>query len=353
MVDITHINDVLPHIEGYEGFIHAVKDGYQVIDYVYIDPEAFDDPVRLECRGLKFDMDGNLIARPLHKFFNIGERGIMVNDIDWSRPHIVMDKRDGTMIHACLLNGEVRLMTRMGLTEHALRCEERHLTHELKDKLLFELKNGWTPIFEWTSFDNQIVLRYDDDQLTLLAIRKNSTGEYVGRNGLAVFSNFYGLPLVEKVQLSVDDVHAATGIEGVVIWFTDNDYFVKVKADEYVTAHRAVSFFDREKHVLELVLNGGVDDLVPVLPKEKADKLLEYERAVNHELTVFSESLLALVGAFRDIPRKEFATDIVPKIAKKELRSAAFRILDGHDALTTIKECVSKHPEILETKWIP
>jgi len=80
---ITHINDVLPAIQGRDEFIIARKDGYQVVNYAVAFEDTFPpvmtggDPtiqtlddvydevaaVRRECRGLIFDDEGNLISR--------------------------------------------------------------------------------------------------------------------------------------------------------------------------------------------------------------------------------------------------------------------------------------------------
>lgn len=351
MTIITHINDVLPSIDGVDGFIHAIKEGYQVIDYVFMDRELFNDPVRLECRGLKFDMHGNLIARPFHKFFNIGEQ-VQYSDIDWSKPHVVMDKLDGTMIHTCLVNGEVRFMTRMGITDHSLRCEEKHLTDELKSLLEDCLMQDTTPIFEWTSPENQIVIPYKNDTLSLLALRDTTTGEYYSRQGLKVVSETFGVPLVKELPKprSLDDIYSASGIEGVVIWFTDDDFFVKVKSDEYVQAHRAVSFFEREKHILPMVLDGQTDDILPVLDKDRADKLREYEHEVLYEVSLISQKVRKIVDQNNHLSRKEFALDIVSKTDPR-LKGVYFRVLDGNDPLTVVKEYVIRNPELLEVRW--
>ena len=118
-------------VEGRKDFIIVEKDGYTVADYVFMSNDTFDELERHELRGLKFDnKTGEILARPFHKFFNIGEKEEHAN-IDWSRPHVVMPKLDGSMIHAALVNNEVRLMTRMGITEHSIRAE-RHLTDVLK-----------------------------------------------------------------------------------------------------------------------------------------------------------------------------------------------------------------------------
>lgn len=44
-----------------------------MINYLYTLDNTFDSAVARECRGLKFDPDGKLIARPFHKFFNLAK----------------------------------------------------------------------------------------------------------------------------------------------------------------------------------------------------------------------------------------------------------------------------------------
>ena len=103
---ITHINDVLPHLEGFDEFVVMEKDGYQVILYrmqissSFGDTESLEvskgDLIRRECRGMTFDMDGNLIGRKFNKFFNVGERlETMISNVDLSEPHIILEKLDG------------------------------------------------------------------------------------------------------------------------------------------------------------------------------------------------------------------------------------------------------------------
>lgn len=101
---ISHISDVLPFIDGVDGFIVMDKSYGKVVEYTHMAAETFaGDPkeslsaqVRLECRGLVFDNNGDLVSRPFHKFFNLGEReNTLQSNIDWSRPHLVMPKLDG------------------------------------------------------------------------------------------------------------------------------------------------------------------------------------------------------------------------------------------------------------------
>ena len=95
---IDHMDDVLPHIEGFDEIIVAECEDYKVINYVVAMPKTFvmDGPgdlggaIRRECRGLIFNADGKLISRPYHKFKNFGEDK-EYTDIDFTQPHIILE----------------------------------------------------------------------------------------------------------------------------------------------------------------------------------------------------------------------------------------------------------------------
>jgi RNA ligase len=187
--EIRHIEDVLPHIEGREEFVVAERDFGTVINYVVAMADTFDmtgpddlgGAIRRECRGIKFHPNGEIAARPFFKFFNTGEREeTQPHRIDMSQPHVIMEKRDGSMIHPMMVNGYIRWMTKMGITEVAMQAEKFVAKNiKYKDFAAWCIKEKLTPIFEWTSPFNQIVLPYENDQLTLLAVRENVGGKFL------------------------------------------------------------------------------------------------------------------------------------------------------------------------------
>ena len=95
---ITNIQPLLRAIESKPEFVVIDKGDFTVIDYVYQDQHTFDDPITMECRGIKFDKDGLILARPFRKFFNYGERGA---DLPIHRPHIITEKLDGSHLFYC------------------------------------------------------------------------------------------------------------------------------------------------------------------------------------------------------------------------------------------------------------
>lgn len=188
--EIRTISDVLPHIEGREEFVVAEREGYTVVNYVVAMADTFDmagpddlaGAMRRECRGLKFSSGGEIAARPFHKFFNVGEREETQSRlIDLSQSHTIMEKLDGSMIHPMMVDGYIRWMTKMGITTVSMQAEEFIAKHtKYKDFAAWCIENQMTPIFEWTSPFNQIVVPYEEEGLTLLAVRNNFTGQYKG-----------------------------------------------------------------------------------------------------------------------------------------------------------------------------
>jgi RNA ligase len=188
--EIHTIVDVLPHIEGRSEFIVAKREFGYVVNYVVAMADTFDmtgpddlgGAIRRECRGLKFAPNGKIAARPFHKFFNVGEREETQSYlIDLSQSHTIMEKLDGSMIHPMMVDGYIRWMTKMGITTVSMQAEEFITKHtKYKDFAAWCIENQMTPIFEWTSPFNQIVLPYEEECLTLLAVRDNITGEYKG-----------------------------------------------------------------------------------------------------------------------------------------------------------------------------
>lgn len=327
---ISHINDVLPFVQDRKDFVVAHKDGYSVIDYVFSGEDTFAHPARIECRGIKFAPDGSILSRPLHKFRNVGETPeLQPSVLDFRQPHVVMDKLDGSMIHPCLLNGEVVFMTRMGRTDVA-RKAERHLDGRLADWCRKMAKYGTTPIFEWTAPDNRIVVRYDESALTLLAVRENESGEYLAHSEIANL----GIPVVrthDPRHTSAADflayARAIQGAEGFVVRF-ENGLWVKAKGDDYVLKHRAKDSILQEKNILALVLNGGLDDVLPLLDAPDADAARAYAATVEEGIGAAAWVLASHVGAGAHLDQREFAVSHQLGI-EPHMRSLAFAVRAG------------------------
>ena len=200
---IKNIEDVLPAIEGRDEFVIAEREGLRIINYLvaYKDTFAIDEEdlmwnhgrmipkglMRRECRGLIFRWKGVLLSRPFHKFFNLDEREeTQLRNVNMGEDHVIFEKMDGSMIRPVEIASEkFALATKMGVTDIAKQAEafvdswdplkKANFWHQMTMACM----KGITPIFEFVSPNNRIVVNYDSPDLVLLAVRNNETGMYV------------------------------------------------------------------------------------------------------------------------------------------------------------------------------
>ncbi len=196
---IEHLDDVRPAIEGRDEFIIAERDWGYVVNYMVAMADTFPEvktaggsaamreretlykAIRRECRGILFNKDGSIMARRLHKFFNINERDeTQFNKIDFNQPHVILEKLDGSMITPVVTDAGLRWGTKMGITDVSMGAELFVAGHpEYQELAKWCIDNGKTPIFEWISRKQRIVIDYEEDNLVLIAVRDNVTGEYL------------------------------------------------------------------------------------------------------------------------------------------------------------------------------
>lgn len=313
---IETLSDLMPFISDKPEFkVMKQENGTQVVSYIIATAESFNNKGALECRGITFDADGKIICRPLHKFFNVNERAeTQANVLPWSTVHRVMDKRDGSMINTAMVNGEIRVKTKKSFTSDVAKIAQvwfdTHPDYVTFARKLVEL--NCTPTFEYTSPTNRIVLPYEKDEMTLLHVRHNFTGEYWMQSQLEMYANEFGIKIVDLDSWfgSVDMLNEAKnvkGIEGWVIQFTNGD-MVKLKTEEYLISHRLITFV-RERDIAEMVLDENLDDVKSAMLERNIS--LEKLEAVEHRvLMMMREMEKEVEDAYamdKEMARKDFA----------------------------------------------
>lgn len=341
---INNISDVLPAIEDHPEIKVSVKDGYTVINYQVIMADTFPTvapaggsakmraerslhaKLRRECRGIIFDNEtGDIIRRPFHKFFNVNERDeTQESRIDLSRGHVILDKLDGSMIAPFIVNGKMIWGTKMGATEVAEPVEEFvknnpqyvDLTHHL-----INYGDGWTPIFEWCSRKQRIVLDYAEDQLILTAIRNMKTGEYSSFRNVQKHGEEHNIPVVRAFEPQTDMkefIEYTAGLEnteGFVVRF-DDGHMIKLKSHWYVQIHKAKEAILQDRNIVQLILEEHLDDVKAHLSAEDRDRLTQFESdfnvAINNTINQILTDIVDI--SQRGIDRKTFAIEEAPRI---------------------------------------
>jgi RNA ligase len=356
--EIHTIDDVLPHIEGRSEFIVAEREFGTVINYVVAYAETFDmtgsddlgGAIRRECRGIKFYPDGRIAARPFHKFFNVNEREeTQMNLIDLSQPHEIMEKADGSMIHGIIVDSEVRLCTKMGITDIAMDAERYlALTPDNVDWLECRCIAGITDLFEWVSPENKIVLDYAEKDLIYLGSRIDITGEYFFDED-APFTKVARYGSVEGNLADYISKHRADeGREGFIIRFIggeSNGQMFKGKNDWYVRIHKVKDLIRTDRNIAAIIINEELDDVLPILDETDIATVRAYEARFDAALeNVLGrlEGLVTLARVLHGGVKKDVAINFVPNLIFKEDASFIFSALDGKDLRTLVIEKIKR-----------
>jgi len=374
--EINHISDVLDDINGYDEIRVIEKDWYTVINYAvaledtfkwdYEDPHA--SSIRRECRGLIFDTaTGNLISRPYHKFFNAGEKEeTQLNKINLYEPHVVLEKLDGSMIRPIPTPDGFVLATKAGVTDIAQQAEEFIADKpEYTEFIQAMFDGGMTCIFEWCSRKNRIVIDYPEDQLILTAIRNTTKGTYLPYFNMVELAEHWNIPLVkavdglavQNIELFVKQVREWDDGEGVVLRF-GTGHMIKVKADDYVLRHKSKDAIGQEKNVLQTILEGSVDDLVPLLTPEDAERLQRFQNAfwasvedVSYEM---AQKFLSGNTVYPD--KKDFAVQFVQKKVDPSHAPIMYAMKGGKGSRDTIVDMINKslsnQTKIDQNRWL-
>lgn len=335
---IRNISDVLPAIAGRDEFVVAEKDGYTVINYNVMMADTFDCNIRRECRGIIFDsVTGDIIRRPFHKFFNVNEREETQDHVvDLSRPHAILEKLDGSMIAPFIVDGQLIWGTKMGATDVAKPVEEFVKNNpQYESFALNMISTGYTPIFEWCSRKQRIVLDYKEDQLILTAIRIMATGEYLPYGYLKGVSSATGIPVVRAFEPQTDMkafleyVRDLEDLEGFVVRF-DDGHMLKLKCHWYLQIHKAKEAILQDRNIVELILEEHLDDIKAHLPAEDRDRLTQFESDFNIRVGIVVQDIIDILGELDDsnIDRKTFAIEMAPKL-DPYIRPIVFKNFDG------------------------
>ncbi len=354
---IHNISDVLPHIDA-KNFRVVEKGELTFINYAKMGTDPFPDilrgntpemnlsaAMRRECRGIAFFTGtGDIASRPFHKFFNAGERADMpLADIQMHRPHINLNKLDGSMVRPLPLSSGVRWGTKMGITDVAMLAEAFAADHE-KYRAFAEFCIRWdtTPIFEFCSRDNQIVLDYPTPRFVLVDMRFNHTGGYMKRHAVEMMGEKFDIEVVEIDPVSTiadlvgyvaDKKREEEGEEGVVITF-DDGHRVKIKTDWYVRVHWGKEMLSSERHLLKYYFSGKMDDLLPAIMPEQATRIMAYIGRMGTEMEriAYDTNLVYAAMRIEHAAKRDFALSEHFKTMKPWLRSFVFGMWDGKAA---------------------
>jgi RNA ligase len=372
---IRNIHDVLPHIEDRPEFIVAKRQDITIVNYLVHTPGLFGDAskglsygdtIRRECRGLIFDSnDGFLLSRPYHKFFNVGEQietqPDLVNSALQDRSFKFLEKLDGSMVRPVIVGNKLRFATKMGFTDVAVQVDAYldsmgAIGTAIRDFCYDCVIDGdMTPIFEWCSRNQRIVVDYPEDMLVLTAVRDNIEGVYIEP---AVVIDYYKsssrdtsvIRLVTSLfseDASFSEVQTALNAndtsEGIVVRF-DNGHMLKMKTDWYCQLHRSKDIASRTHDVVQCILSDVVDDLKSNLVGTDRERVDNLERRINSHVVELVFSVNKFIADNRRIygaSKKDFALRLQNHTGfSSDFNSVLFSVWDGKSALDMVRRYV-------------
>lgn len=341
------VEPILEAIKDNEFFVVNldVERGFGTVIYTYKTNETFlpitDDlePAERErrlliqeCRGLKFDIEtGKILSRPYHKFKNLNEDStVQVDKIDWTVPNHALEKVDGSMIHPVVVNDVLYWCTKAGYTEISPLVEKfAPEGSDIHNFAFYCQKVNLTPIFEYCSLENRVVLDYVKPRMILTAIRDNETGRYFNYDNLWRFAINHKLADVVKVTHKFENINDFVetlrneeDIEGVVIRF-ENGLMVKIKTDWYCRIHKAIENCIFEKDVIEMILNDTIDDVKAVLKGELRETIEKFEKEIHTNIVSKAKQIVDFVEKYKathPFDAKKF-NSVVDEINESQFRS--------------------------------
>lgn len=364
---IEQLRDVLPFIEGRDEFVVGQRRGdltvinynvgltdtFRINENEYLEYRGENLPVgimRRECRGLVFDGTGKIVSRPFHKFFNVNEiEETRIENLDMNVPHTITEKMDGSMVRPLMIHNDLKLGTKMVMSDVAdaatayLMSRPRNIRCDLIEFFLYCIHQlNITPIMEFISPHNRIVLNYPTWDLVLLAMRHINTGEYLPVTGPNSPANLIaGTLTIVPHHRSIDEnmnewVERQSELEqreGDVITF-DNGHKIKVKNTWYVQIHRCKDQIRSNRRLLEVIIDNNLDDILPFLDENDLKMVHTFRKTFEFSLHEWIDRLniaadTCIEQANGD--RKKLAVEILPatKLVSKTEYRYIFGCFDG------------------------
>jgi len=286
------------------------------------------DEVTLMCRGLVTDNEGDIVATPFQKFFNIEE-----GKFEPTEKFEVYEKMDGSLGIVFWYQGQWVVATRGSFTsDQAIKARE--LLQKYNTDIMFR---HLTFCFEIIYPENRIVLDYGNDEKLVLLGTFNKDGkeldvEMWSQWGFDVVKKYDGINDYKQLKEMVKNDQ-----EGFVVKFSNGDR-VKVKGVEYLRLHKIMTNVTTTG-VWEYLKNGeDVLELLKDVPDEFYKKIQNYVKELRYGYFQISEDVgkkfdYKMYGKYNDKEpiedRKEFAEWVLTQ--PKHMSGILFRMFDKKD----------------------
>jgi T4 RnlA family RNA ligase len=283
----------------------------------------FSEPYTRNLRGITFIKDTKkLIALPLPKFFNYNENPFTESKLvnTW-KPLYFTGKEDGSLIYFFIINNTLYCKTQNNSfsvqAEWSLQLVNKN--DDLKKFIITNiLEYNETPLFEFISPRNQVVIPYYNEELVLIGTRNMINGNInfyhentylytMKQTKIYSFSNINDI--VEICNNNSNDL-----FEGFVVIFETpyGNEMVKFKTTEYLDLHRLKNNILVKENITSFILDGTIDDIKATFPENTSlfDMINETEDIVIHNWNYILKSIRDFYNENKSLTRKDYAISL-------------------------------------------
>ena len=344
-LEIPSYEDCLEIVKEHTAFSHSTQewktDKIESFKYNLVTLNMWEGDGRLNMRGLTF-CNGELVALPWPKFFNRGENEATKN-VDFTKVKYIFEKVDGSLISFFRVAEDIELKSMKSIesdVSHRARAyaETRPDVYSFVEKLL---DKALSPMFEYVSPNNKIVLNYEENFI-FLGARNLLTGE--------ILYPVYDIEVPESITHPAifDNMEEAKefltreDVEGIVLTF-ENGLMMKMKTEHYCRIHKLLDNFVPKNLVANLA-EGSFDDVIGLLTDNGLENEIALARKIESrfwgEVNSRKIEAEAYYKANSMKERKEVARDLLPN--RKEVASLVFKLFDGQDLVPYIMKKLKK-----------
>jgi T4 RnlA family RNA ligase len=285
--------------------------------------QAWDD-ITIQARGLITRSNGEVVARPFQKFFNLEENQTPLP----LETFTVTTKMDGSLGILYSVDGEPTLATRGSFTsEQALQANII-----LRRYQNFTFSHEYTYLFEIIYPQNRIVVNYGKmEDLVLLAVIHTETGQEIDIHQEAwpfpVVKRYDGIKDIAQLRALEED-----NAEGFVIRF-ESGLRVKMKFREYVRLHRILTRVNARIIWEYLMNNQPFDDLLEQVPDEFYQWVQTVSTELRSQFNTIEAQCREMQQQVAELPTRKEQAEIVKTF---QYAATVFKMLDKKSHAETI-----------------
>lgn len=246
-------------------------------------PEGWTLPLRL-CRGIIFDREGNLAAKPFPKFFNFGEMGESSRLPD--EPFDATQKYDGHLGIVFKYRGKFFVTTRGDFKSRTSVLAAKMLRQYVKENNWRKVfPEGMTVLAEVIHPETRVHIAYRRRGFVLIGAYRNAELKDLNYEELKILGRQLNLPVTERWRgNSLDDLRklmadlSVRGKEGYVVRFQCG-LRIKFKFASYI--NKMVEGKISYQYLMRRVMNGNLEKMIGNLPEEVLMRTREMVREME------------------------------------------------------------------------